>query len=232
MPRSHAAVLLADRIFDDLKGRIVRFDLRPGERLLEEDLARQWHASRTPIREACKRLVQAGLIRAVPRRGYYVREINLPEVEELYEVRVALEAFAVTLATERGRGADWEALARRWARVPDPLPSPDTMLELDEGFHLAVAEAGGNRALLEYLRMVNERIRAVRAKDFTNPDRIRTTYAQHAGIVRLIATGDAAGASGAMQAHILESKANVVNAVKELLAAVYLRERGDGGCRM
>lgn len=215
---------LADRIFEELKGRILRFDLRPGERLLEDDLAREWRASRTPIREACTRLVQAGLIRAgPPRRGYYVREINLSEVEELYEVRIGLETLATSLAVGRGHGVDWSALGQRWAAVPDPLPPPDAILDLDEAFHLTIAEASGNRTLAEYLRSVNERIRAVRAKDFTNPQRIRVTYTQHVRILELITAGNASAASAAMREHILESKANVTNAVKELLAAVYLR---------
>jgi len=107
--------------------------------------------------------------------------------------------------------------------APEPLPPPDVVLDLDEGFHIAIAEAGGNSALVAYLRSVNERIRAIRAKDFINPHRIRTTYTQHARILSLIAAQDAAGASAAMREHILESKANVINAVKELLAAVYLR---------
>lgn len=219
-------LLLADRIFDDLKSRILRYELRPGERLLEGELARQWGASRTPIREACKRLVQAGLVRVAPRRGYYVREIDLTEVEELYEARIALEAFAVSLAVDRGGGTDWSPLAGLWSRPPDPLPAPDAMLDLDEGFHLAIAEAGGNRTLVDYLRSVNERICAVRAKDFGDPQRIRITYLQHSHILQRVVDGDSPGAVAAMRDHILESKANVLTAVKELLASVYLRERG------
>lgn len=220
--------LLADRIFEDLRSRILLLELRPGDRLLEEDLARRWRASRTPIREACKRLAQAGLVRTVPRRGYYVRDLDLVEIEELYEVRVALETFAVTLAAERGRAADWSALARDWSSPSDPLPAPDLMLKLDEEFHLAIAEAGGNRVLVEHLLSINERIRAVRAKDFALPHRVRITYGQHARILGLITGGDGAGASAAMRDHILESKANVVHAVKELLASVYLRQRRGG----
>jgi DNA-binding GntR family transcriptional regulator len=208
-----------------LRNRILRLELRPGDRLLEEELAREWRASRTPIREACKRLAQAGLVRAVPRRGYYVRDLDLTEIEELYEVRVAIESFAVTLAVERGRAADWSALARDWAAPPDPLPAPQAMLELDERFHVTIAEAGGNRVLVEHLLSVNERIRAVRAKDFTLPGRARATYEQHTQILGLITGGDGARASAAMREHILESKANAIHAVKELLAAVYLQQR-------
>jgi DNA-binding GntR family transcriptional regulator len=220
-----AVALLADRIFEDLRGRILRVELRPGDRLIEEDLAREWRASRTPIREACKRLAQAGLVRAVPHRGYYVRDLDLNEIEELYEVRVALETFAVALAVERGRATDWSSLARDWATPPAPLPAAETMLELDEKFHVALAEAGGNRVLVEHLVAINERIRAVRAKDFTLPGRSRSTYDQHARMLGLIAGGDAARASAAMREHILESKANAIHAVKELLASVYLQQR-------
>ncbi len=216
--------MLADRIFEELKGRILRFELKPGERLLEDEMAREWKTSRTPIREACRRLAQAGLIRIVPRRGYYVREINLAEVEELYEVRIALEAFAVSLAAGREHGRNWTALEETWSKVPDPLPSPAAMLVLDEGFHKAIAEAGGNKVLVEYLESIGERIRAIRAKDFNDPVRVRLTYIEHARILGLIAKCDVAGAGAALRDHILESKANVMNAVKELLAAIYLNQ--------
>ncbi len=218
-----AAPLLADQIFENLKARIQRLELRPGDRLLEEELARELRASRTPIREACKRLVQAGLVRAVPYRGYYVREIDLTGMEELYEIRTALEALGVSMAVERGRDTDWAALVETWSRVPDPLPPPEAMLEMDEGFHIAIASAGGNGTLVEYLRSIGGRIRAIRAKDFTSPQRIRATYAQHSKILGLITCGDAAGAVAALRSHILESKANVFEAAKELLASVYLR---------
>lgn len=216
--------MLADRIFEELKGRILRFELKPGERLLEDEMAREWKTSRTPIREACRRLAQAGLIRIVPRRGYYVREINLAEVEELYEVRIALEAFAISLAAGREHGRNWTALEETWSKVPDPLPSPAAMLVLDEGFHKAIAEAGGNKVLVEYLESIGERIRAIRAKDFNDPVRVRLTYIEHARILGLVAKGDVAGAGAALRDHILKSKANVMNAVKELLAAIYLNQ--------
>lgn len=216
--------MLADRIFEELKWRILRFELKPGERLLEDEMAREWRTSRTPIREACRRLAQAGLIRIIPRRGYYVREINLAEVEELYEVRIALETFAISLAVGRERGDNWASLEETWSKIPDPLPPPEAMLGLDEGFHKAIAEAGGNKALVEYLDSIGERIRAIRAKDFNDPERIRLTYLEHARILDLIAGGDVAGAGAALRDHILESKANVINAVKELLAAIYLNQ--------
>lgn len=215
--------VLAERIYEDLKGRILRFELRPGERLLEEELARKSRASRTPIREACQRLLQAGLVRAGPRRGYYVRDINLLEIEQLYDVRIVLEDAAVILAVQRGDLTGWTALADVWSKIPDPLPSPEAMLDLDEGFHISIAEAGRNAVLTDYLRSVNERIRAIRTKDFTLPHRIHSTYVQHGQILALILARDAARACAAMREHIRESQANVIDAVKELLAAVYLR---------
>jgi DNA-binding GntR family transcriptional regulator len=177
------------------------------------------------MREACKRLAQAGLVRAVPHRGYYVRDLDRNEIDDLYEVRVALETFAVTLAVERGRTMDWSSLAREWATPLDPLPAAEVMLELDEKFHIALAEAGGNTVLVEHLLTINERIRAIRAKDFALPGRSQSTCDQHAWILGLIIGGDDARASAAMREHIMESKASAIHAVRELLASVYLQRR-------
>lgn len=214
--------LLTDRIFEELKQRILFFRIRPGERLIEDDLAREWHTSRTPVREACKRLAEAGLIRAVPHRGYYIRDVHLPEIEELYEVRVALETAAVEAAVRR-KGTNWAPLRATWSHAPNPLPPAETALRLDEAFHVAIAQATGNHTLVEYLRAINEQIRAIRAKDFAQPERIRTTYRQHRRILQLIAGGDGPAAARAVRDHILESRTHAINAVKELLAAAYSR---------
>jgi DNA-binding FadR family transcriptional regulator len=118
---------------------------------------------------------------------------------------------------------DWDAVVQTWTMRSDPPPPPEVLLERDEAFHMAIAAASGNRTLVEYLRGINERIRAVRLYDFADSARIHATYEQHATIAGLIAGGDADQAAAAMRAHILESKANVLAAAKELLAAIYLR---------
>jgi DNA-binding GntR family transcriptional regulator len=213
----------AEQIYEDLKGRIVRYELRPGQRLVEATVAHQWRVSRTPAREALRRLVQEGFLRRESRGGYHVRDMDLEVLEELYEVRVALETFATRLAIERGRGPDWEDVARTWMAIVEPFPPAEVLLERDEAFHMEIAAASGNRTLVEYLRGINDRIRAVRLYDFSNPDRVRATCTQHAAIAGLIARREADKAADAMRAHILESKANVLHAAKELLAAIYLK---------
>lgn len=220
VPPSHR--LLTDRIFEELKQRILFFRMRPGERLIEDDLARELRTSRTPVREACKRLAEAGLIRAVPHRGYYIRDVNLPEIEELYEVRVALETAAVEAAMRR-KDVDWAPLRATWSHTPNPLPSAEAALRLDEAFHVAIAESTGNHTLVDYLRAINEQIRAIRAKDFAQPERIRTTYRQHRKILHLIIAGQAPAAARSVRDHILESRTHAINAVKELLATAYSR---------
>lgn len=218
-------VSMADAIFQDLKDRILRLDVRPGQRLLEEDVARYYQASRTPVREVLKRLAEAGLVQSSPRRGVYVRALRLREVEEHYEIRVALETFTVEVVTRRRAGYPWADLWSVWVTMPRPLPTAERVLRLDEEFHTQLAAVGGNAALLALLRRINDQIRAVRSRDFTFPERIRTTYAQHREILRRMRRGEGKRAAEAMRQHILESKAHVFAAMKELMASVHFPER-------
>ena len=223
MAQDSQAQSVADRVYQDLWRRILAFELRPGQRLVEDELARQYGLSRTPVREALKRLEQAGLVRSAPRRGCHVREVNLGELEELYEVRLALESYAVAVAAERMPDAELQRLRAIWSPTPSAPPDVQRLLTLDEAFHLDIARATANTTLVDYLRSINDRIRVIRVRDHMSPERALVTYRQHQAILELLSRRDAAAATEAMKEHIRESQRNVVNVVKELLFQLYLR---------
>ena len=101
---------LRDMVFDVLMNAIMQGQLSPGERLLEVQLADEMGVSRTPVREAIRRLELEGFVVMVPRKGAYVAGLSIDDVESVYEIRTALETLAVRLAAQRMETADYEQL--------------------------------------------------------------------------------------------------------------------------
>jgi DNA-binding GntR family transcriptional regulator len=147
---------------------------------------------------------------------------NVVAVQELYEVRAGLESQALQRPSRLGAHHDrtqLEALRDEWATLAadtEPEPDPSFVL-LDEGFHLGLAEAAGNDALVEVLRQVNERIRVVRMQDFLLPERLRATIAEHLAIVETLLAGDTAAAELALQHHVEQSSRFVQRRVLEAI---------------
>ena len=198
---------------DLLRGRI-----RPGERVIEQWAARHYDASRTPVREACRRLAEEGLLVHRPQRGYAAPVIEQAELDELYELRRAIEVLSVRRACGAvDRTRRLLALRSQWeGHIPE---TGEEIVYNDEAFHLGIAEIGGNRQVRAALDGINARIRLVRVHDFLDADRVRATVRQHLAILDAVADGDAEKAGALMIVHIIESQRAVVNAAARAQAA-------------
>ena len=177
-----------------------------GQRLTEEQIAEQLAVSRTPVREAFVRLHADRLLTRFADGGYYVAEIDLLDLRDLYELRLTLELRGITRAAEPGITHDVEALTalrKEWQDIQAAPPEPDgSFIELDESFHLALLRSSGNLALVEMLEAVNIRIRPVRTFDFLSEDRITTSVAEHLGIVDALLDSEFLLAADLLREHI------------------------------
>lgn len=177
-----------------------------GQRLAEEQIAEQLEVSRTPVREAFVRLHSDRLLKRFSDGGYYVAEIDLFDLRDLYELRLTLELRGITRAAEPGIAHDREALVdllSRWRAIQADPPEPDgSFIELDESFHVALLRSSGNLALVEVLETINIRIRPVRTYDFLSEDRITTSIAEHLGIVTALLDGEVLLAADLLREHI------------------------------
>ena len=100
------------RVYETVKEKISTFQLKPGTRLVEEQIAEEAGVSRTPVREALNRLGQEGLVKIFPQWGSYVREIDLEEIREVFDLREALEGMAARVAASRISEGEIEELKR------------------------------------------------------------------------------------------------------------------------
>ena len=116
---------LRDVVFETLRDAIIKQVLKPGERLMEIQLADEMGVSRTPVREAIRKLELEGLVVMVPRKGAYVAGVSMKDIHEVYEVRAALEMLAVSLAAERITDEELDALERQVLRESEAEANAD-----------------------------------------------------------------------------------------------------------
>jgi DNA-binding GntR family transcriptional regulator len=221
------ATTQADRVYSQLRERLLRGDMPVARRLVEQQLAAEFNTSRTPVREALRRLEGDGHIVRDRGGGVCPSPPSVKSMRELYEVRVALEELCARRAAtsgDRGRieaiEQDWRALDAAWQDPGGQLRGPD-FVYADEGFHRALAAASGNDVAESLLGDLNDRIRILRIHDFTTDDRIGATIAEHLEIVGSVLSRDADAAAAFMRAHVQRSALVVRERVGSALARMF-----------
>jgi DNA-binding GntR family transcriptional regulator len=215
---------LSASIVATLKERIIHWQYPPEHRLTEAELCQKFGVSRSPVREALRTLATDGFLKKMPNRGYAVKQYNLREIEELYEVRLALELFVVECLAKRGTAKkdDIDALKETWSSLLKGSSKKDEELaRLDTLFHETLAQAAGNKSLLRQLRAINERLLLFRMIDFGKAHRAESTCHQHLEILKRIAAKDISGARKAMHRNIDEGRNNLHAEIKDALARAY-----------
>lgn len=224
-PAPDGATLSAS-IVARLKGRILAWQYPPEHRLTEDGLCREFGVSRSPVREALRVLATNGFVRRMDNRGYAVRQVKLKELEELYDVRLALELYAAEALAERGAQASTLASLREtWSAIHRmPKRQGEELAELDARFHETLVLLVGNDTLLRQLKAINERLLVFRMIDFDKADRIESTCVQHLAILDRIAARDVSGAREALRRNIEDGRNIVGSSIKEALARAYVNQ--------
>ena len=195
-------------VYERLREMILCFEFYPGSRVTETELAELFGISRTPVREALQRLAVEGYVTIRRNQGCFVRNFDINELAQYYQVRVALEKLALEAACAHMSDAALDRLAEQWdPRIQQGRTDNSVEMEArDETFHVALATGGYNQALADYLRDVNNHIRTVRRLDFTDSRRIDATYEEHHRIVERLKARDLDGAKVLMAEHIRRSE--------------------------
>jgi DNA-binding GntR family transcriptional regulator len=199
-PEPEPAGSLADRAYDLFREGLRTGTFRPGQRLLETELAEQLGMSRTPVREAIRRLQSEGLIAHLPARGLCVATYDAAQVDELYVMREALEGTAARLAAQHA-GKPEITLLQRMLEQEAGL-SGEAAAEHNRRFHRALHQAAHNRYLLRSLSAISDALLLLGPTTLETPGRAAAARAEHARIVAAIAARDSAAAEAAARAHI------------------------------
>jgi DNA-binding GntR family transcriptional regulator len=205
-----------DAVLGRLRVAIVTGELKPGARLVQDELAAQYGVSRIPLREALRTLEGEGLVTIEPNRGAICRPLEPKDLADLYEVRLCLERFAVR--TSAARFVDLRAITadlKRSARVATERHDLASLIVADSAFHHELARATGNEHLLRSLDTSWSQI--MRAMHyFLSLDRYpETVWADHEALARAIAVGDVEGSQALIEAHIMGSRNVILSNLKE-----------------
>lgn len=208
---------LRDIVFDAIKEAILTGRLKPGERLMEVQLAEEMGVSRTPVREAIRKLELEGLVVMVPRKGAYVSGLTLKDVAEVFEIRSSLEGLAAALAAERITEDEIKSLDKILSDITQASEKGDTetVIKKDMEFHQILFSASRNQRLAQIINNLKEQIDRFRIQSFSNPVRVKSVLSEHKGIIDAIKQGDAENAEKLAKAHIYEVEYNVMNMLRK-----------------
>jgi DNA-binding GntR family transcriptional regulator len=209
---------ITSNAFDYIKGRILNFSFLPGVKISDEEIAKIFGTSRSPIREALNRLVEQGLVEYRTNRGFTVKVFTRKEVADLYILREALECLAVRLTTQSiddGHGV--ESLENLLSTYPAIMESQDIARfnEIDERFHDLIALYSNNSALHGALQNLHGKIRIIRRYDHLRVGSFQNTYEEHQLILKHIVSKNVEEAVRLMSLHILKSMKLVLPIVPE-----------------
>lgn len=183
---------LRDVVFQTLRQAILRGELKPGERLMEIHLAQRLGVSRTPVREAIRKLELEGLVLMIPRRGAIVAEITVSDLEDVLEVRMALEEMAVKHACRRITAEQLSEIRRLAGEFKKTLKGDDVTAcaQADMKFHDAIYEATGNNRLVQILNNLREQMYRYRMEYLKDRQSHKNLIEEHDGILRALEERD------------------------------------------
>lgn len=204
---------LSARVYNQIKNLILCNEIMPGQKLHHQQLSERLGVSRTPVREALTRLVQEGYVSFLPNRGFTCKEIRMQEAEELYELREALEAFAVerAIATLTDHAlAQLREKINAYGRDVQHRFSRERLV-YDQDVHLQIAALTGNDTLRNTLSHVFERIVLKRRTDgLYDPARGIAAHQEHLRLLGAMERRDTAEAVAILRNHIQAGKKNVM----------------------
>jgi DNA-binding GntR family transcriptional regulator len=212
-----AAVRLHELAYSRLRSYITNGDLLPGTNLREEELSRHLGISRTPLREAIRRLAEEGLVEVQPYRGARVVRLNTVQLEELCEIREAVEGLAARLAALRMSDSQIRRIRQRLrSRLREVGRQPSLYYPPRLDFHLDVLHASGNRTLATLADRLYARLTLVRGLSGAFRARAEPAAREHLDILAAIERRDPDAAERLMRRHIRRSRENLRRFLREM----------------
>ena len=211
LPRNTGNKALSDEIYDYLRDQIINGLIFQRERLVEETISKQLGVSRTPIREAIKRLQADGLVEKIPNKGAQIVSLSPKEIEESYQVVAVLEGYAAFLATPELASSDIDRLRRLNVKLADIKHQNDSrsFFEADKEFHSIYLDNCNNSKLLRIIDKELASIHRFRVMSHSITERLQTSVHQHDKIIEAFISKDPLAARHAIEDHILHG-ANIL----------------------
>ncbi len=207
---------LRELVFESLREAILNGTLGPSERLMEIQLAEEMGVSRTPVREAIRKLELEGLVVMIPRKGAYVAGMSLKDIADVFEIRGALEGLAAELAAERATEEELEFMERYLVKISEEIEKGDLdkVVEIDTDFHTLLYKASRNERLSQIISNLREQIQRFRTTSLSYPGRMKVALEEHRKIVEAISSRDGESAGKIAQEHIENAENSMMNMIQ------------------
>ena len=183
---------LRDVVFESLRTAILEGKLKSGQRLMEVQLAEQLGVSRTPIREAIRKLELEGLVIMLPRKGAYVADMSFKDLIDVLEIRASLEGLAASLASGRRRDEDIEGLEKLAREFEESVKSGDIeeVLKKDVEFHEYIFSLANNKKLYQIINSLWEQVHRFRVTYVSDYEASLSLVEEHNKILEAIKGAD------------------------------------------
>ncbi len=203
---------LREMVYEELKIQILTGAIVPGTRMMEVDLAEEMGVSRTPIREAIRKLEKEGLVTIEPRRGAYASRISTQDMVEILEVRQDLEGLAAFFAATRMKDDEMDELRKIAARYNEAVAagSMQDMIRYDTQFHRLIVDSCNNKILVNMVEQLQELVLRFRYIYYDNFRRAENMPEEHREIIEAIESGNEVRARAAADVHIDRLKQLVI----------------------
>lgn len=208
---------LRDVVFNTLRQAILKGEMEPGERLMEITLANKLGVSRTPIREAIRKLELEGLVHMIPRKGAVVASISEKDMRDVLEVRITLEELAVKLAIKNMTEEDIAMLKKAGQAFENAVISHDivNIVEADVAFHDIIYNKTENNRLIQIISNLREQMYRYRLEYVKDARTHSILISEHNDIIACLAKKDVEAAKEAVREHITNQERGIVRAIND-----------------
>jgi DNA-binding GntR family transcriptional regulator len=203
---------IRQKIYDHLREQLLDGEIPPLQHLVEARIAKEIGTSRTPIREALHSLELEGLIESIPRVGYVVKAIKEDEVEEICEIRAAIEEVGARWAMEKAPQKLIAELRKNISNSEEKAAQgdPKAFVELDAQFHEIIARLSGSRRLQELGQTLRRHMLRYRIQSIYLMDNVSRAIQGHKGILEAMEKGDLEEVNRAIKCHLEQSKKDIL----------------------
>jgi len=200
-----------------LRQAILTGKLQPGDRLVERELAEQLGVSRTPVREALRKLELENLVTHIPRKGVVVSEISKKDVIEIFDIRASLEGLASSLAAQKATKEDLQGLRELLVEMENASVSnnSDSLNEIHDKFHKMLFDIADSPRLVQMINSLSDYINRFMKAGYSIPGRSSAAMQEHRELLESIEAKDSARAEAIAGKHIMNSKAIVLKQYDE-----------------
>ena len=205
-------------VLDNIRRRILTGEFRPGQKINESEIAVNLGISRSPVREAFRILERDGLITTLPRRGSYITDISLKDLEELFEIRNILECYALDCIKKRSKKTP-EKIQSLIEEFDKNLLKKHDPFSVISGFHYSLVELSNNSRLIELYKILAVSLRRYWLIYHIEKGQRDISLEHHQGIVNILRKGDYTGTKTLLKKHIRYVKGVVGKRVKEILSS-------------